>query len=247
MRVHYFKYVLDKNGNPISGATVKVYKAGTLIAANIYVTETGGVAVTQVETAPDGSFEFWIDSEDYDAFTQEFKILVEKSGVASRTFDYVNIYPLMPHTHSVIGSHGSLSGLGSDDHPQYSRADGTRAFTGNVSGIDPVSAAHLSTKNYVDQKTDILSIFGAWEEKIVNTIYTATTDGFITTVPGSVAGHAVLETPVGIPRSGSTRGTSDDVLGTIGFVRKGDSWEVLAAAGVVSHLYWLPLSILTTI
>lgn len=32
----------------------------------------------------------------------------------------------------------------------YSKADGSRAFTNPVSGVDPSSSAHLATKNYVD-------------------------------------------------------------------------------------------------
>jgi hypothetical protein len=46
--------------------------------------------------------------------------------------------------------HGSISGLLDDDHTQYSLADGTRAFTGTVGGIDPTLSTHLTTKNYVD-------------------------------------------------------------------------------------------------
>ena len=46
--------------------------------------------------------------------------------------------------------HGTTSGLGDDDHPQYSLADGTRSFTGTVGGITPVSDVDLTTKLYVD-------------------------------------------------------------------------------------------------
>jgi hypothetical protein len=46
--------------------------------------------------------------------------------------------------------HGALSGLGDDDHSQYSLASGTRAFTGVVSGVTPTADAHLATKGYVD-------------------------------------------------------------------------------------------------
>ena len=47
--------------------------------------------------------------------------------------------------------HGSIGGLADDDHTQYSLADGTRAFTGTVSGVDPTVSSHLATKEYVDQ------------------------------------------------------------------------------------------------
>jgi len=58
---------------------------------------------------------------------------------------------------SVSGTHGDLAGLEDDDHPQYTLADGTRAFTGTVSGIDPTEAEHLTTKFYVDDEIGTLS------------------------------------------------------------------------------------------
>lgn len=48
--------------------------------------------------------------------------------------------------------HGLLGGLGDDDHTQYIRTDGTRAFTGNVIGVTPINTAHLATKGYIDNK-----------------------------------------------------------------------------------------------
>ena len=49
--------------------------------------------------------------------------------------------------------HGSLTGLSGDDHTQYILVDGTRGFTGVVSGITPTLSSHLTTKSYVDNKT----------------------------------------------------------------------------------------------
>ncbi len=46
--------------------------------------------------------------------------------------------------------HGSIGGLTDDDHTLYSKADGTRAFSGVVGGVTPVSNADLATKGYVD-------------------------------------------------------------------------------------------------
>jgi hypothetical protein len=50
----------------------------------------------------------------------------------------------------VYTDHGNLDGLGDDDHLQYIKVDGSRAFTGVIAGITPTIAAHLSTKGYVD-------------------------------------------------------------------------------------------------
>ncbi len=49
-----------------------------------------------------------------------------------------------------VFDHGGLAGLSDDDHTQYSLVAGTRAFTGTVGGITPVSSADLTTKGYVD-------------------------------------------------------------------------------------------------
>lgn len=52
--------------------------------------------------------------------------------------------------------HATLAGLLEDDHIQYSLADGTRAFTGTVSGVSPTASAHLATKGYVDAADTVL-------------------------------------------------------------------------------------------
>ena len=49
--------------------------------------------------------------------------------------------------------HGSLTGLDGDDHTQYTHIDGRRAFTSTISGINPTISTHLTTKQYVDNKT----------------------------------------------------------------------------------------------
>ncbi len=46
--------------------------------------------------------------------------------------------------------HGNITGLGDDDHVQYSLINGLRAFTATVSGVTPTLDAHLATKGYVD-------------------------------------------------------------------------------------------------
>lgn len=65
---------------------------------------------------------------------------------------------------NTYSDHGALSGLGDDDHSQYTLADGTRAFTGTVAGITPTLDAHLTTKGYVDGEITTLS--GALQSEI---------------------------------------------------------------------------------
>lgn len=54
--------------------------------------------------------------------------------------------------------HGELNGLDDDDHTQYILVDGSRGFTGTVSGIDPTESYHLTTKQYID--TELATISG---------------------------------------------------------------------------------------
>lgn len=47
-----------------------------------------------------------------------------------------------------VSDHGALTGLADDDHPQYIRTNGTRAFTGAVEGVDPSTVQGLVTVNW---------------------------------------------------------------------------------------------------
>jgi hypothetical protein len=65
---------------------------------------------------------------------------------------------------NTYSDHGALSGLGDDDHSQYTLADGTRAFTGTVAGITPTLDAHLTTKLYVDG--EVATVSGAIDSHV---------------------------------------------------------------------------------
>jgi hypothetical protein len=69
--------------------------------------------------------------------------------------------------------HGSIGGLGDDDHTHYTLADGTRSFTGAVGGVTPTLGVHLTTKDYVDSLTQGIS----WQEPVI--------DGDLSTPPVS--------------------------------------------------------------
>lgn len=79
---------------------------------------------------------------------------------------------------AVPSDHGALGGLGDDDHPQYTKADGTRPFTGpqSMGGNKltnlgtPTAPADAATKEYVDQNTD-------WQDSVL--------DRDLATPPGS--------------------------------------------------------------
>jgi hypothetical protein len=64
----------------------------------------------------------------------------------------------------IVQDHGGLTGLGDDDHTQYTLADGTRAFTGTVGGITPTQDSHLTTKGYVDSAIQGLD----WQDSVID-------------------------------------------------------------------------------
>lgn len=49
-----------------------------------------------------------------------------------------------------VTAHADLTGLSADDHPQYVLANGSRAFSAVVAGVDPTGPTHLTTKGYTD-------------------------------------------------------------------------------------------------
>jgi hypothetical protein len=63
-RVSYWQYLLDKQGNPLQEAEVRVYLAGTYTEANIYLdSEIGNATISSIEdlkTDKYGFIQFWI-------------------------------------------------------------------------------------------------------------------------------------------------------------------------------------------
>lgn len=72
--------------------------------------------------------------------------------------------------------HGGLAGLNDDDHTQYTKADGTRAFTGQVSGITPTTDPALATKGYVDGYIESVDASPNHPFRVVSASYTLGTD-----------------------------------------------------------------------
>lgn len=96
----------------------------------------------------------------------------DEMSVAALSGELADLQKPKDHTHQSAGSgvggkidHGlALDGLGDDDHTQYSKADGTRAFTGEVGGITPTSSSKLATKGYVDTVATGLD----WQDSVLD-------------------------------------------------------------------------------
>jgi hypothetical protein len=119
--------------------------------------------------------------------------------------------------------HGlALTGLGDDDHTQYTLADGTRAFTGVVGGINPSLAAHLATKAYVDSL--VSGIF--WKDPISVNGYVGTrTVAQINSLTPAL-GDSAVSSDAGTP----TSGTSDALIAGDITEYDGTQWKKIVSA-----------------
>ena len=98
-RYHWWSFLLNEEGQPIEGASISVYLAGTETPAFIFQDEFSGIpnnTAPQVTSQENGYFEFWIPDVDepsgYDP-TQKFKIYWEKVGITKGYVDYVDVFP----------------------------------------------------------------------------------------------------------------------------------------------------------
>jgi len=102
-RIDYWQFLLDKQGRPLQDAEVRVYLAGTLIEADIYLNETFG-SVTKsssedLKTDKFGFIQFWVGDiyeveGGYDV-DQQFK-LVWQNTIDSVQEEIDNIYVFTP-------------------------------------------------------------------------------------------------------------------------------------------------------
>lgn len=112
----------------------------------------------------------------------EGALTIAASQVGSGTFADARIAQSNVTQHQAAIDHGSLAGTGDDDHTQYSLADGSRAFTGEVGGVDPTADASLATKRYVDPSRT--EAFKSADQQISNTLEDIT-DLTAVSIPGA--------------------------------------------------------------
>jgi hypothetical protein len=100
MRVKYWSYLLNDEGQPIENANIYVYEAGTLNSVYVYTSESGSTytnTVPQTTTNSDGYFEFWIaDNNESNGYSrsQKFRIKWFKANITEGDIDNVSILPM---------------------------------------------------------------------------------------------------------------------------------------------------------
>lgn len=149
-------------------------------------------------------------------------------------------------------AHSTLTGLSADDHPQYVLANGTRAFTAVVAGVDPTGPTHLSTKGYVDFADSVLqgtilaaavAAFQPLNQILTNTssflpstadriLYFVDTVGGLAATPLTAAARTVLDDTTVAAMVDTLGGASS--TGTGGLVRATSPTLVTPALGTPS-------------
>ena len=131
-----------------------------------HLTSTQHSALTSVGGVADASTEHTHDDRYYTE-TEVDNLLTTLSGdLAGDLSSHVNDSTIH-FTESSI-DHGSISGLDGDDHTQYILVDGSRGFTGTVSGVYPTVASHLTTKQYVDESIDEATFGLDWQDSVLD-------------------------------------------------------------------------------
>ena len=65
-RAQIYEVIWDTDGTPVTGASVYVYNARTLVQATVYSTEGGGGTLTQPLATTSGVIPGWLDEGEYD-------------------------------------------------------------------------------------------------------------------------------------------------------------------------------------
>ena len=95
--MHYYQWLTNQEGQPISNASIYVYLAGGTNAVTLYTSDSGPTTISdvpQLTTTELGYFEFWIGDANDDHWhsrEQKFKIKWIRSGVEEGFIDYVSI------------------------------------------------------------------------------------------------------------------------------------------------------------
>lgn len=98
-KYHYWQFLVNQEGQPIQGADISLYLAGTNTPAFVYENEFGSSGTDnppQVSTNKAGYFEFWLgDDQESNGYPigQKFKLQWNKEDIASGSIDWIDIYP----------------------------------------------------------------------------------------------------------------------------------------------------------
>lgn len=187
---------LRLDGSPNSYGTLESFVSGTATHIPIYSDDSGTPYANPATFDANGLLEVWLD------ITRSYRFVVKDSDGNTLPYGGDNITAISGNGSAIL--HSTLAGLDSDDHEQYSLADGTRDYTGPVKGVAGTDSAHLVTKAQMESGAVLKS---PSEEQTINdfplTIYDEG-QGSVTISAGTVLaqhsgdsdGQAVIESRV---------------------------------------------------
>ena len=198
MRWKYAGFSKDGNGKVISGATIKVFLAGTTTAASIYTTVASTTAVNSTTSSADGSFAFYVDAFDYDN-EQTFLVRIEKNGYTSKDFDNIKLDDIVLGTYTVSTNKTVTTHLNPPKGIIYSIATGvTLTITGVFdAGLYQVFSCD-GTGKVVFGAGSVLEIYPQWWTANVAPGTTDMTAAFQAAAASVIATSGTVRVPAGI-------------------------------------------------
>ena len=97
-RVHFWQFIINEEGQPVEGANISVYAAGSTTPLTLYTSEAGSGTVSsppQLQTNADGFFQFWLgDTVEENGYPRDLKMRLrwESPGIETGDIDHVDIF-----------------------------------------------------------------------------------------------------------------------------------------------------------
>lgn len=146
-RAHYWQYVLNTEGQPVSGAVISLHTDSPATTANqvtLYTTSTGSTTVTSKTTDDVGFFEFWVADKSESSTNGQntnisFVLKISRGTGDEQEIEDVHLHFSPPRMYSQLLTSSWISSAGgyvyeivhnlNTDYPLVQIWNGTRVVT----------------------------------------------------------------------------------------------------------------------
>ena len=187
MRVHFWQYIVNDEGEPLENVNVRIYKADSPDdEANIFTHPSTGTytqsSVALLTTDGNGFFECWFGDElegigGYSA-SQRFKLEWERAGLSNGYVDNINVYP---NTYRVVETDNTSS----DKNVKNKMVSNLLAYNWETHRNAGTTSVHnLAAVDYEDTNTDYNKLVS---NSLMNYFYSVLTSAGAISISASAA------------------------------------------------------------
>ncbi len=102
-RAHYWQYVLNYDGQPVTGATITVVEDNNpSVLVDLYTSALGDTNVFEVSTDSSGFFEFWVDWNVLYTTNTTFSITITGTSIDTKVVSNVKFEFVTPRFHNQL-------------------------------------------------------------------------------------------------------------------------------------------------